>query len=132
MFFTYMEHCEKRLFVGFRKYGFLADLQVRMFRDSRFLLFSHHNYQVSLNKAHKAAICKSLCKLLCKSSCKYVKVCIYWSLLICSRDVISLISSFIALNNRFNCLLHPNHREVPLELFINYDLGVGELAVGPP
>ena len=44
-----MGHCAKRLFVGFRKYGFLAELQVRMSRDSRILLFSHHNYQVSLN-----------------------------------------------------------------------------------
>ncbi len=38
----------KRLFVRFRKYGFLAEIQAKMSGDSRILLFSHHNYQVSL------------------------------------------------------------------------------------
>ena len=47
-----MGNSAKRIFDRFRKYGFLAELQVIMSRDSRILLFSHHNYQVSLNEHH--------------------------------------------------------------------------------
>ncbi len=50
-FFTSMEHWTKRLFVRFWKDGFSAEIQARMSRSSRFLLFLHHNhynYQVSL------------------------------------------------------------------------------------
>ena len=49
LFFTSIEHWAKRLFVGFQKYGLLAELQARMSRDCRFSLFLHHNYQVTLN-----------------------------------------------------------------------------------
>ena len=36
------------MFVGFWKDGLLAEIQARMSRSCRFLLFLHHNYQVSL------------------------------------------------------------------------------------
>ena len=39
----------KAFFVRFWIEGLLAELQARMSRDCRFLLFWHHNYQVSLN-----------------------------------------------------------------------------------
>ncbi len=42
-----MEHWAKGLFVRFWIEGLLAELQARMSRDCRFLLFWHHNYQVS-------------------------------------------------------------------------------------
>ncbi len=45
---TSMEHWAKGFFVGFWLEGLLAELQARMSRDCRFLLFWHHNYQVSL------------------------------------------------------------------------------------
>ena len=47
-FFTSMEHWAKTLFVGFWKDVLLAELHAQMSRRRRFLLFLHHNYQVSL------------------------------------------------------------------------------------
>ncbi len=41
--FTSMERWAKRLFVGFWKDGLLAELQARMSRSCRFLLFLPHN-----------------------------------------------------------------------------------------
>ncbi len=51
--FTSMEHWAKGLFVWFWIEGLLAELQVRMSRDCRFLLFWHHNYQVSLTRGDR-------------------------------------------------------------------------------
>ncbi len=44
-----MEHWAKRPFVGFWKDGLLIELQARTSKSCRFLLFLHHNYQVSLS-----------------------------------------------------------------------------------
>ena len=38
----------KKPFSGFQKDGILAELQARVSRDCRFLVFYHHNYQLSL------------------------------------------------------------------------------------
>ena len=46
------QNLTKRLFVGFWKDCLLAELQARMSKSRRFLLFLHHNYQVSLSKIH--------------------------------------------------------------------------------
>ncbi len=51
-----MEHWAKMPSVGFRKYGFLAELHARMSRESRILLFLHHNYQVSLSEKNRDVI----------------------------------------------------------------------------
>ena len=49
---TSMEHWLKRLFVRFLKDGLLAELEARVPRSCRVLLFWHHNYQVSLNNIY--------------------------------------------------------------------------------
>ncbi len=51
--FTSKEHLAKGVFVGFWKDGLLAKIQARTSRSCRFLLFLHHNYQVSLIKKIK-------------------------------------------------------------------------------
>ncbi len=43
-----MERWAKRLFVGFWKDGLSTELQAKMSRGCKFLLFWHHNYQVTL------------------------------------------------------------------------------------
>ncbi len=51
-----MERWPNRLFVRFWKDGLLAELQAkgsRACRDCRFLLFWHHNYQVTLNQSSR-------------------------------------------------------------------------------
>ncbi len=48
--FKYMERWAKRLFVGFWKDGLSAELQAKMSRGCRFLLFWHHSYEVTLRK----------------------------------------------------------------------------------
>ena len=48
---------QKGLFVGIWKDGLLTELQARTSRDCRFLLFLHHNYQVSLTTKHTSRGC---------------------------------------------------------------------------
>ena len=51
--------CQSQIgpFCPISKIWFLAELQARMSRDSRILLFSHHNYQVSLIRTFRQ-ICR--------------------------------------------------------------------------
>ncbi len=68
-----MEHWAKRLIVGFRKYGLLAKLQAIMSQDSRFLLFLHHNYQVSLNLMGILLVLRQIAKNTLKVEMEYVR-----------------------------------------------------------
>ena len=43
-----MERWEKKDFGGFLKDGILTELQAKMSTSCRFLIFWHHNYQVTL------------------------------------------------------------------------------------